>query len=240
VARVTVLGMTGTGKSYYTGALMEEFVPQFDLAVHYDVEDEEGGLADADHDPLYQTLRVDRDLADRLDWMKVIYNHRKIRGVPEDLTEEENRRLYATICRSVMRLCKDVDPALTAFISCDEAHNLLQQANFPKPVERMITGGRKHGVECLHISQRPQLLHTTVISQADRRVYFAIQDDNDIGKIDRTSNFPASKLKSLPERTCIVENKGTGEWDTVDTNTVDRKRPHYSGDDGIVDEKFPV
>jgi hypothetical protein len=240
VGRVTVLGRSGTGKSYYAGWLLEQTVPEFDVAVHYDIEDEETGLSDRQNDPLYKTLRVDKERADRLNWLKVVARHRKIRVVPESLTEGEMRALYAEICRVVMALCKDHKPDLTAFVGCDEAHNILKQANFPSEVERMITGGRKHGVECLHISQRPQLLHTTIISQADKRVYFGTSDNNDLKKIDKSSNFPAHKLKSLPSRTCIIENKDSGEWTEVDTDGVGRRRPHFSGDDGIVDEALPV
>lgn len=240
MARVVVLGRSGTGKSYYTGYLLEQTVPNFDVAVHFDIEDEEKGLSDANHDPLYQTLYVDKRRAEQLDWLKVLYHHRKIRVVPQGLTTDEQRQLYAAICKATMKLCKDAAPGLSAFVSCDEAHNVLKQAAFPDPCERLITGGRKHEVECLHISQRPQLLHTTVISQADRRIYFAISDDNDLGKIDKQAGFPARKLEQLKKRTCIVENKDSGEFKQVDTNNIDRKRPHYSKDDGIVDDALPV
>jgi DNA helicase HerA-like ATPase len=67
-----------------------------------------------------------------------------------------------------MEVCRGREA--TAFVSCNEAHTILKQSNFPTACERMITGGRKRGVECLNISQRPQLLHTTVTSQADKRV----------------------------------------------------------------------
>lgn len=43
MARVVVLGQSGTGKSYYTGYLLEQTVPEFGLAIHYDIEDEEIG-----------------------------------------------------------------------------------------------------------------------------------------------------------------------------------------------------
>jgi DNA helicase HerA-like ATPase len=240
MARVTVLGRSGTGKSYYTGYLLEQVVPDFTYAVHFDIEDEEKGLSDPDHDPLYKTLYVDKEKAAAISWPKAIYNHRKLRVVPEGLTTEEQREVYAQIADATMALCKDATPDATAFVSCDEAHNIVKQSAFAERVERMITGGRKHGVECLHISQRPQLLHTTVISQADRRVYFAISDDNDLGKIDAQAGFPASRLKDLPARVCIVENKDSGEHEKLDTNGIGRQRPHYSGDDGLVDDKLPV
>lgn len=239
MARVTVLGRSGTGKSYFVGYLLEQVVPKFALAVHYDIEDEERGLSDRSNDPLYRTVTVERDEAARANWSRILRKYRKVRVVPEGLTVEEMRLLYAEICRVTMQLCRQ-KREISAFVSCDEAHNLLTQSAFPQPVERMITGGRKHSCETLHTSQRPQLLHTTVISQADKRVYFALSDDNDIRKVERTASFPAQKLKNLPARTCIVENKDTGEWTELDTNGIGRKRPHYSGDDGIVDSALPV
>jgi len=258
MARVTVIGRSGTGKSYYAGGLLESTVPQFDAAVHFDVEDEERGLSQPDN-PLYGTLSVDRERAQRVDWPKLIYRRSTVRVVPQSLTTEEMRELYAIICESIMALCER-DLLDNAFVSCDEAHNIITQANFPTPVERMITGGRKHGVECLHITQRPQFLHTTVISQADLRVYFGVSDSNDIRKIDQMSTFSASLLEEIPTRTALLENKNTGEFKLIITDpdrqsaipsnitqqleieTIDdvRKRPHVSGDDGIVDEAFPV
>lgn len=197
-------------------------------------------MSDGNHDPLYVTLRVDRERADRLEWASLLAKHKKLRVVPEDLTTAEQRALYAEICRQVMRLCKDIAPEASGIVSIDEAHNILKQNDFPEACERLITGGRKHSVEHLAISQRPQLLHSTVISQADKRVYFGITDDNDLKKINKTSNFPATKLKELPSRRCIVENKDSGEWEQIDTNDLTRQRPHYSGDDGIVDRHLPV
>lgn len=239
MARVVVIGRSGTGKSYYTGYLLEQIVPEMTLAVHYDVEDEEPGLSDGDN-PLYHTLTVGPQKARQLDWEQVIAKHRKLRIVPQSMTTEEQRALYAGLCRIIMRLCKDVEPQATALVSCDEAHNILRQHDFPTPCERLITGGRKHGVECVHIAQRPQLLPTTVLSQADRRVYFGVSDNNDIQKINKQSSFPARKLKDLPSRVCIVENKESGEWERVETEGIGRERPHYSGDDGIVDQHLPI
>lgn len=273
MGRVNVLGQSGTGKSYHAGTVLERVLDAnhpnndgetFDAAVHFDLEDEEKGLSDKNADPLYDTLYVDRAMAQRLSWVKVIYNHRYIRVVPEGLTTDESRALYAEIAEAAMKFCKDLN-AGSCFVSCDEAHNLVTQADFREPVERMITGGRKHGLECLHISQRPQLLHSTVISQADLRIYFRISDSNDLNKVDGVANFPTEQvLKPLPSRVCVEENKDTGDWAVVVTDTSvevpesvksvverdsnaelivedsERIRPHYSGDDGIVDQALSV
>lgn len=99
MAHVVVLGRSGTGKFYHTGILLEQTVPEFTFAVHYDIEDEEIGLSNRNHDPLYRTLRVDDKLARKLNWKRVITRHRKIRAVPIGLTEAEMRALYP--CASV-------------------------------------------------------------------------------------------------------------------------------------------
>jgi hypothetical protein len=242
--------MSGSGKSYYCGWLLEQIVPEFGLAIHYDVEDEERGLSDANHEPLYETLAVDQDRFASLDWIQVVYRHRVIRVVPDGLTVDETRELYGRLCAAVMALCKDLrrmdlsKEAFrpdSAFVSCDEAHTVVPEGTpIDERVERLITGGRKHGVECLHVSQRPQLLHKTCITQADKRIYFAVNGERDLKKIDRMANFDAGRLKSLGSRRCIVENKDSGEWIEVDTNEIERARPHYSGDDGIADAALPV
>lgn len=240
MARIVVLGRSGSGKSYYSGFLLEQSVPEFKYAVHFDREDEEKGLSDANHDPLYRTLYVDPERYQSLNFLKVLYRHRKIRVVPEGLTTDEERDLFGLLCQAAMTLCQEADPDGTCFMSVDEAHTLIPNAGMDDRVERLITGGRKHGVEFLAISQRPQLLHKTAISQADRRVYFAITESNDINKVDKASTFDAKRLKNLPKRKCIVENKDSGEWTEVETDGIGRERPHYSGDDGIVDEVLPV
>lgn len=251
MARISVLGMSGSGKSYYAGFLLEQIIPSFDLAVHFDLEDEEGGLCDENSPDgaLYGTLRVDRERFRTLSWPKAIYRHRKLRVVPEGLTMDEAKELYGRICAAVMLLCKDLPKVglpkgafvpESAFISCDEAHNLVPEGRIDERIERMVTGGRKYGVECMHLSQRPQLLHKTIITQADRRIYFSINGSNDLKKINRMCGFDAALLKDLGARRCIVENKDTGEWLEVDTDGVDRKRIHLSGDDGIADTALPV
>lgn len=245
MARVAVLGASGSGKSYYTGFLLEQRVPEFDIAVHFDPEDEEKGLSDVNADPLYETLPVDGERYAGIDWVRCLFNHRRVRVIPEGLTKAETADLFGRICAAVMALCKDLDESIdgapeSALVSCDEAHTVLVKGDFDERVERLITGGRKHGVESIFISQRPQLLPLTVLSQADRRVYFRISQDRDLDKIQKVSNFDAGRLDDLPSRRCIVENKDSGAWKEMDTDGIGRRRPHYSGDDGLLDDALPV
>lgn len=248
MARTAVIGNSGTGKSWGAGAIIERVLdpdhPEspgdtFDIAVHFDYEDEERGLSDVDADPIFQRLDVDPELAAEIDWLQLLYNHRRVRVVP-DMTMEEATELLGVISGALMKLCKDLVPDLTAFLSIDEAHNFIPQGNNDERVHRLISGGRKHGVEFLIVSQRPVSLHTSALGITDRRIYFRVDEKNDIRGLQDVTTFDANKLQSLRDRECIVENKSSGEYVKESTEDWTRIRPHHAKDDGIVDDALPV
>lgn len=248
MARTAVLGNSGTGKSWGAGALIERVLdpdhPEgsgdtFDLAVHWDYEDEEKGLSDAGNDPLYYRFDVDVELAERIDWLRVLYKYRRIRLVP-DMTPEQARELLGVICDRIMTLCKELKPELSAFLSIDEAHNFIPQSNRDERIHYLMSNGRKHGIEYLVVSQRPVSLHTSALGLTDRRIYFRVDEKNDLRGLREVTTFNADKLQSLGDRECIVENKSSGEYVKQSTENWTRLRPHYAKDDGIVDAALPI
>lgn len=248
MARTGVIGNSGTGKSWAAGALIERVLDPnhpknggetFDIAVHFDYENEEVGLSDADHDPLFRRLDVDEQAASRIDWLHLLYNHRRLRIVP-DMTQAKARELLGVICEAIMTLCKEVVPELTAFLSIDEAHNFIPQSNNDERIHYLMSNGRKHGIEYLVISQRPVSLHTSAIGLTDRRVYFRVDEKNDIRGLREVCTFNADRLQRLKDRECIIENKSSGDHVKESTNEWTRIRPHYAKDDGIVDSVLPV
>lgn len=239
MARIVILGASGSGKSWYAGWMLERAAPNFDYVIHFDIENEEVGLSDSS-DPLLKTVFVDEKRYERLNLPQVVYRNQQVRVVPEGLTLEEMRELYGRLCRTAMILAAEEDVG-TVYVSCDEAHNVVpQENNLDDRIERLITGGRKYGAEVQHTSQRPQLLHKTALSQVDRAIYFRLGEDNDISKVQKQAEVNAHKLRELGKRECIIENRDSGEWMIQDTEELSRHRPHYSGDDGIVDEVLPV
>ena len=248
MARIAVIGNSGTGKSWASGAVIERVLdtshPQnhgetFDLAVHFDYEDEEKGLSDADHDPLFSRFDVDDELAAQIDWVAFLGNHQYVRLVP-DMTQEKARELLGAICAALMELCKERVPEASAFLSIDEAHNFIPQSNSDERIHYLMSNGRKHGIEYLVISQRPVSLHTSAIGLTDRRIYFRVDEKNDLRGLREVTTFNADKLQTLDDRQCIVENKSNGEHVIESTEDWTRIRPHHADDDGIVDEVLPV
>ena len=240
MARMVILGASGSGKSWYAGAVLEDSAPTFDYAIHFDPEDEEVALSAAEYDPIYTKLKIDKQAYETMNLGKVISRNKKVRVVPEGLTGEEMEDLYGQLCAIAMKLAKDLG-AGSVLVSCDEAHNVVHEGSLDERVERLVTGGRKHEAEVIHCTQRPQLIHKTILSQSDKVVYFRVGEDNDLGKIDSQSEVPRREIKALGKRECIVENRDSGEWVKISTETdVERQRPHFSGDDGKLDDTLPV
>lgn len=244
MARMIVLGASGSGKSWYAGAVLEQAAPQFDYAIHFDPEDEEVALSApakaTGYPPLYRRLPVSPATYQRLNLLKAVHRNERVRVVPEGLTTDEMSDLYGICAAVAMKLAKDMN-AGTVLVSCDEAHNVVHEGSLDERIERLVTGGRKHGAEVCHVSQRPQLVHKTLLSQTDKAVYFRLGEDNDLKKIDKQSAVPSGEILALDKRECIVEDRDSGDWTLVDTERdVTRQRPHFSGDDGQLDEKLPV
>jgi hypothetical protein len=249
VARTALVGNSGTGKSWAAGALIERTLdpdhPEagdeaFDLAVHFDYENEERGLSeDGDYQALLKAFEVDAALADRIDWITLLQRHRRIRVVP-DMTPGNARELLGVICKSLMEICKQIEPSLSAFLSIDEAHNFIPQSNNDQRVHYLMSNGRKHGIEYLVITQRPATIHTSALGLTDRRIYFRVDEKNDLRGLRDVTTFEASRLQGLGDRECIVENKSNGEHVRESTTGWTRLRTHYSGDDGIMDDVLPV
>lgn len=249
MARLAVIGNSGTGKSWAAGALIERVLDPnhrqnpgdvFDVAVLFDYEDEERGLSDGgEHDPLFKRVDLTVEDARNKDLEELLRTRGRLRVVP-DMDLPDARVLLGALCKAMMNLCKDRYPDKTGFMAVDEAHHFIPQNGADPRVRRLISGGRKHGVEFLNVTQRPASIHTSALGLADRRIYFRVDEKNDIRGLRDVSTFNAGKLKDLADRECIVENKSSGEHQKESTNNWKRLRPHHAKDDGIVDDALDI
>jgi len=261
MARLLVLGQSGAGKSWALGALIERVLDSehpehpdetFDFAVHFDPEDEEQGLSGQDNRPLLGTYPVDVQKARETNWQMLIAKRKRLRVVP-DMSADNMRQLFGTICQAAFRLCKDHLPEKTCLLSCDESGQIVTQHGAHDAALTIQTRGRKYGVETIHSAQRPQQLHTTLLSQTDRRLYFRIKDSNALRQIDKQAGFnvgrvpvdsdrigPRDGLADLPDRTVVLENVDSGDIAVESTEDWTRVRNHYSGDDGTLDSALSI
>lgn len=240
MARTVVLGKSGTGKSWKLGKYLEEVVPQFTHAVHFDLENEEAGLCVNGNDgspPVFRTLYIDREAyGGEFDLPKTIARNKKVRVVPDGLNKDQVEDLLGAICAIGMELGKHED--ITFHLSVDEAHNVAPKTGIDERISRLITGGRKRGVEYAFATQRMQKLHEDILSQANWGIYFQITGDRDLSKIDGSIDaFQADEvLPTLEKYHCVVEDKEAGDWWEVNTQNETRHHPHMADDDGLADE----
>lgn len=262
MSRVAIFGMSGSGKSWYTGKKIADILEpedeedEFEYAIHYDLEDEEVGLSQ-EGNALLKTFECDGDLLRRQvivdedeppsyipereledgpvialpKW--VVYKNKYVRVVPVGLSDEE-RKVLAEMMADAALMTGD------CHFSMDEAHVLARQGSIGDRLERLITGGRKRGVEWCFITQRPQAIHKQIIAQADIGVFFQLTSDRDLTKADALAEYfdAEETLPGLGSRIAIVENYQTGTAQKVDTNNLERAYPHIAGDDGKADDKW--
>lgn len=261
MSRVLILGGSGSGKSWYAGQKLESILTEdgeeaFEHAVHVDLEDEEKGLSLAD-DPLFLTAEIDKDrlreavvvnprnppdyipeaelkeneVVTLPKWM--LYKNGYVRFVPDGLTEEE-KIVLTEMCADAAMKAED------CHFSVDEAHLVANNSQMGTKLNRLVTGGRKRGVEYVFITQRPQAINKQIPAQANLVVYFRLSSGRDKKKAASMADAfdGEEELPKLGKREAIVEDLETGEWWKIDTNDLDRDYPHIAGDDGKADEKW--
>lgn len=237
MARVLIAGGSGMGKSWEVGRLLENVVPSFSHGVHLDLENEEVGLAAEGEDgspPIFKTLYLDEQGLREWNIPETIRRERKLRVVPDGLTDDEQVRLAALICHTAMQIGQHEE--FTFHFSVDEAHDVLPKAGIESQISRLLTGGRKRGIEWAVATQRLQNIHEDAITQASNGIYFGM-GGRDAQKVDGYTIFDAkNELPQLEQRECIHEDRDTRQWTVVDTDSRTRAHPHQASDDGIADE----
>jgi hypothetical protein len=250
MARTIVFGRSGAGKSWFLGWYLENVVSEFDFAVHVDIEDEEQGLSQSEN-PVFKTFYVDEEFYNRTVLYSpsedeqeremplvhaVVLHNNHVRVVPDSLTTEEQEDLFAQVCGLAMEIGKTDN---TFHVSADEAHQVVPDNgdDIDDRVERLLTGGRKKGVEYALSTQRPSNLHEEAFSQANYGVYFSLTKDVDVARVNGSSNYNAYQLlPDLQPREYIQEDLDSGDVFRASSNDLEREHPHLADDDGIADE----
>lgn len=216
----------------------------FEYAIHFDVDDEEQALSQEGR-AVFKTWYVDKAFAERRVEYRgremplsaaMILEHKKLRIVPDGLTPDEQQALFADIAGTVMEVGKGEANVLVAV---DEAHQVVPDVGeaLDDRVIRMLTGGRKKGVEYILCTQRPSNLHDEAYSQMSHAAYFSLTKDVDVAKVNGSAGFNAyDYLPHLEPRQFIFEDLDSGDLHRHSTNDLERQHPHMAPDDGVADE----
>lgn len=225
------LGMSGFGKSYFAGGLAEASNKQ---RIILDPKNEHRDLAEF-------LLVIDPAVAARADKMggwyeffkQVIATGKSIRIQVKGFTPQQYLDMMDGLAHAMHERGN-------LFFMADEYHRAAPNpsamiGNCPPWVLVLHTDARTCGIDFIVLTQRPALLATTVISQANRKFCFRLEYDVDVKKAASIFRNPdASKfkntqeaMKSLPPRTCLYINSDNSEQVVIDTNQMQRKTKHY-------------
>lgn len=192
-------GKTGTGKSY---------------CLHYILEREyalkrRGGIVildlQGDHVSLikgteFQYLPVSRELfmGYKLDWVGILQKYPYLIIEPTKFAEGEYGQLADNIAGAIMEIGN------RTFVIEESHFAMPTYVSMKHDLSALITTGRKLGIDLYFTTQRPALVNTTAVTQANLRIGFYVDEKNDIQRMN--SYFPGYDLSQLQFLEFVANN----------------------------------
>jgi hypothetical protein len=182
-----IAAMTGHGKSYYATAHIEANYQKYPVTVVFDHKGEYTGLVEAGwmNDCAVDTVGENWNPHD---WADYLISYPKTVIIRDGQDNDTWKQVVGNAVAAARELAQQTEGA---FIVLDEAHLVApEQGSYPSAISGLSTTGRGEGASSLWVTQRPALLDTTPISQADEQLFGAFVDDNDLGKVGRNVGYP--------------------------------------------------
>ena len=172
---VEVFGKSGCGKSFFAGWMASKFKDRGKALVIWDKKNEYRGLA-ASLLVLNQEAFAKVQKAKHEFFMRLLEAHPSIRIVPQGLTLDEMLEAYNELAHAVYERGQ-------AVLLTEEAHVVCPQGSTPRYAQILVTDARTNANDLIFVTQRAQLLDTTIVSQGNVRVAFKMTDKNDLNRV---------------------------------------------------------
>jgi DNA helicase HerA-like ATPase len=188
-----VSGKTGTGKSYCLNYILRR---------EYELKRREGIVIldlQGDHVNLLREqkffyLPMGKKNYDtyRFNWVGILQKYPYIIIEPQKFSGEDYGNLADDIAGAIMEIGN------RTFV-IEESHFAMPTNNSMKHhLSALITTGRKLGIDLYFTSQRPALVNTTAVTQANLRIGFFVDDPNDMKRMNGFfADYDLSKLAFL-------------------------------------------
>ena len=170
-------GRTGSGKSY----LIKKIIVKFSKVVFYDYKHE--------HNDIAKKYEVTEDLSEVANFLRDESKKRKlIMYRPIDATNNQFNNL-CKICYMAGNCTLVIDEVARHSTSYEvlEYHDLIMRL------------GRTRNVGIWNITQRPNVIHNTLISEAEHMIFFQLQLKSDRKKIEGVIGDVAEGLRDLEQ-----------------------------------------
>ncbi len=171
--RVLIIGRTGSGKTFF---VKNWLLPHYDKYVFWDVKHEN---KDARQDI---TLNTPKELEQN------IKSYNKILYQPTHSAEED----FDDVCEIIFH-----NGDFTLYV--DEASIISTATKITYWHNMIMTQGRSYNVGIINATQRPRIIHNTMISEAEHIFSFNLNLETDIYKIKQQTGDSADEIRYLPE-----------------------------------------
>lgn len=218
----SLLGMTGSGKTYTVGVIIEELIKLGVTAVVVDPHEDYIYMKYFYPDNIVVRNLDDNSMSDCMNVEK-LYNRGKITILNMRSIDKDYLPIYMVdIGWTLFRNAKAGNIRPFLFI-VDECHNFAPQKHKVESSEIMATisaEGRKFGMGLCAITQRPAKINKDVISQSNTQIILKVSNPNDVKavmtSVEGIRKEDAKKIQAL--------ESGTGQALIIGSNI---KMPQY-------------
>jgi len=215
--RWLIAGVTGSGKSYFTGFICEEMRRQRKRFIVLDTKkDNLRGLTDLKD---VHEVRVFPRKA--YNWFKALSRDYLVIYPSERTTTPELMDHYKMLLETLYYNDRD------RVIVIEEAHRLASQWALEPIVELLVREGRGKGLSVIFTTQRIQDFSKLVWSQCDRTYIFKWFIPQDISYISRMIPDFETINRQLQQHDVLEYNHRTGEFRIIKAHEIKRLTPHY-------------
>ncbi|HIP90266.1 MAG TPA: DUF87 domain-containing protein [Candidatus Nanopusillus sp.] len=191
VEHIAILGMTGTGKTYFIRDIIKKAKMNSTKIIILDIEEDYGNLGAI-------VLKNYKNISK-------YKNKQVIRLLTEDYNEDQMQsHVYDYVFKNVRN----------ALIVIDEVHNQGgEQSKLDANLKRLITRGRKRGLKLIVASQRPALVDKTILSNCGTLVLKKVGWSTDWNLYNSINKEACELLKSSKNKYSYVILRQGIIWD---------------------------
>jgi DNA helicase HerA-like ATPase len=215
--RWLIAGVTGSGKSYFTGYLMEEARRQLKRFIVLDTKkDNLRGLIqlkDVHGVQIYPNTAYN--------FFKVLTHDYLVFYPSERTTAEQLKQQYKQLLETIYYHDKN------RIIVIEEAHRMVGQFNIEEIIELIQREGRGKGLSPMYLTQRIQDFSKLIWSQCDRTYIFRWFIPQDISYISKMIPDFDKINSELAEHDVLEYNHKNGEHKIIKAQDIKRITAHY-------------
>ena len=178
--RISIFGRTGSGKTFFAKNWL---LPHYNRYVFWDIKHEN---IDIEHDIIINTPKELKQKI--LEYNKILYQ-------PKNPTDKDFNEICQIIFESRnISLYVDESSIISTPSKILFWHNII------------LTQGRTYGVGIINTSQRPRIIHNTLISESEHLFIFSLNLDTDVLKIRQQIGEASDDIRLLPEHHVLYHN----------------------------------